>query len=85
VERRHRKEKRLLLHIDYLLNNEATKVTAVLYATGKKPEECGVARIIESNAALPFRGFGCPDCDFDNHLFYAKLLIFLMRECNFSK
>ena len=61
VKRDQRKNKRLFWHIDYLLNNEAAKLTEVYYSAGRKAEECNVSSIIEASGAFPIRGFGCSD------------------------
>ena len=72
VKRHQRKEKLLFWHIDYLLNNEASKVMTVYYVSGKKAEECNVSRMIEASGAFPIRGFGCSDCRCKSHLFIAE-------------
>ena len=77
VKRHQRKEKRLFWHIDYLLNNEASKVIEVYYSAGKKMEECNVSSIIEANGAFLIRGFGCSDCRCKSHLFNAENFEFL--------
>ena len=77
VKRHQRKEKRLFWHIDYLLNNEASIVTAVYYSARKKTDECKVSRMIEANGALPIRDFGCSDCLCKSHLFKAENFEFL--------
>ena len=85
VKRHQRKEKRLFWHIDYLLNNEAARVTSVYHVPRRKAEECTVARLIQDNGALPVRGFGCSDCQCKSHLFMRKALNLLMIGCNLSK
>jgi Uri superfamily endonuclease len=85
VKRHQRKEKRLFWHIDYLLNNEAAKVTAVYHTVGKKKEECIVAGMIEANGALPIRGFGCSDCNCRSHLFRGKTFEFLDKRLQLFK
>ena len=70
VKRHIGKEKRLFWHIDYLLNNEASKVVNAYYVDGDKEEECRIAHLIEKNAGS-FTGFGCSDCNCTSHLFHA--------------
>jgi Uri superfamily endonuclease len=76
VKRHLSKEKRLFWHIDYLLNEEATKVTKVYYLEKGKADECKIAQLISENA-LPIAGFGCSDCNCESHLFFAKDFDFL--------
>jgi Uri superfamily endonuclease len=79
VARHLRHEKRLFWHIDYLLNNEAAKVTTVYYVTGQKAEECSIAGMMEANSAMPIAGFGCSDCRCVSHLFGAGSFGFLEK------
>jgi Uri superfamily endonuclease len=69
VERHLKKEKRFFWHIDYLLNNEVAKVTAVYYVEGQKAQECRIAAFLAANGAVPVLGFGCSDCSCVSHLF----------------
>jgi Uri superfamily endonuclease len=68
IKRHLRKEKRLFWHIDYLLANEAAKITQVLYKKANKTEECKTAKII-GERGKPIAGFGCSDCRCQSHLF----------------
>jgi len=77
VKRHRRRNKHLFWHIDYLLNNKATKIVAVYYSAGNKVKECCVAGVIEATGALPVRGFGCSDCNCESHLFFRKSFEFL--------
>ncbi|MCW4045899.1 MAG: GIY-YIG nuclease family protein [Candidatus Bathyarchaeota archaeon] len=71
VQRHLRKEKRLFWHVDYLLNNEATKIVDVRCKQGDKTEECKIASwMAETNAGVA--GFGCSDCRCKSHLFYVE-------------
>ncbi|MCW4023856.1 MAG: GIY-YIG nuclease family protein [Candidatus Bathyarchaeota archaeon] len=76
VKRHLSKEKRLFWHIDYLLNDEAAKVTKVHYLEKGKADECKIAQLISENA-LSIEGFGCSDCNCKSHLFHAESFDFL--------
>jgi Uri superfamily endonuclease len=68
VSRHLRKEKRKFWHIDYLLDDEATKVIAVFHKQADKTEECAVAKAIgEKGEAVV--GFGASDCSCKSHLY----------------
>lgn len=71
VARHRRREKSLFWHIDYLVNDEAAKVTCVYFAQGSKTDECRIARLFEKNAK-PIVGFGCSDCRCKSHLFRVQ-------------
>jgi Uri superfamily endonuclease len=71
------KKKNLFWHVDYLLNNEAAKVTDIYYLAGRKTQECQIANLVESNGAKPIIGFGCSDCHCKSHLFSAQSFQFL--------
>jgi Uri superfamily endonuclease len=67
VRRHIRKEKRKFWHIDYLLDNDATKIIAVFHKQADKAEECAVAKAIgERGEAVA--GFGSSDCNCKGHL-----------------
>ncbi len=68
VKRHLRREKRLFWHIDYLLANEAAKITQVLFKQADKTWECKTATRIGENGT-PIAGFGCSDCRCRSHLF----------------
>jgi Uri superfamily endonuclease len=68
VRRHLRKEKRRFWHVDYLLNNDAAKVTAVFHKQADKTEECAIAGVI-GESGTPVGGFGSSDCSCKSHLF----------------
>ena len=68
VKRHLRNEKRKFWHIDYLLDNSATKIIKVFYKEAAKPEECKTAESL-SRKNKPIAGFGCSDCNCKSHLF----------------
>jgi len=77
--KRHRSvKKRLFWHIDYLLNNEATKVIVVYYTQGNKTKECKIARLLKENAE-PIASFGCSDYHCKSHLFHAENFLILEK------
>ena len=71
-----RKEKRRFWHIDYLLDNGATKVVEVFYKQANKTEECMFAKVIGERGE-PVDGFGCSDCKCKSHLFRIEDYSFL--------
>ena len=78
IKRHVRSEKRLFWHIDYLLANEASKITQVLYKKANKTEECKTAKII-GERGKPIAGFGCSDCRCKSHLFRIDDYKFLLN------
>lgn len=68
VKRHIRKEKRRFWHIDYLLDNDATKVVEVFHKQADKTEECAIAKVIGERGE-PVDGFGSSDCSCKSHLF----------------
>jgi len=68
VKRHLRKEKRRFWHIDYLLDNDATKVIEVFHKQADKTEECAIAKVIGERGE-PMDGFGSSDCNCKSHLF----------------
>ena len=68
VKRHIRKEKRRFWHIDYLLDNDATKVVEVFHKQADKTEECAIAKVIGKRGE-PVDGFGSSDCSCKSHLF----------------
>jgi Uri superfamily endonuclease len=71
IKRHLRKEKRKHWHIDYLLDNEATKIIKVLFKKANKTEECKTAKTIsEKNKPTP--NFGSSDCNCKSHLYHIK-------------
>lgn len=79
VARHQRKNKRLFWHIDYLLNNPASKIVNVLYKKSGKAEECKIAELL-SKTAEPIPEFGSSDCSCKSHLFYGEEFNFLQKE-----
>jgi Uri superfamily endonuclease len=77
VTRHLRREKRLFWHIDYLLANEAAKITQVLFKQADKTWECKTAKRI-GEKCTPIAGFGCSDCRCKSHLFQIGDYTFLM-------
>jgi Uri superfamily endonuclease len=77
VKRHLRSEKRLFWHIDYLLANDAAKITEVLFKKADKTEECPTANRI-GEKGTPIAGFGCSDCHCTSHLFRIGDYTFLL-------
>lgn len=67
VERHLRKAKRKFWHIDYLLGNDAVKVSKVFYKKAGKHEECKIAKRI-SETGIGVKSFGSSDCKCQSHL-----------------
>jgi Uri superfamily endonuclease len=78
VKRHLRKEKRKFWHIDYLLDNDATKVMKVLHKQADKTEECAIAKVIGERGE-PVDGFGSSDCSCKSHLFRIEDYWFLQE------
>ena len=77
--RRHlRKEKKKFWHIDYLLDNDATKIIKVFVKKANKLEECKIAKTI-CKKSKPISGFGSSDCNCESHLFHIKEYRFLQE------
>jgi Uri superfamily endonuclease len=68
VKRHLGKEKRRFWHVDYLLDDDATKVVEVFYEQADKTEECAIAGVIGERGE-PIDGFGSSDCRCKSHLF----------------
>jgi len=68
VKRHLRKEKRKFWRVDYLLDNDATKVIEVFHKQADKTEECAIAKVIGERGE-PMDGFGSSDCSCKSHLF----------------
>jgi Uri superfamily endonuclease len=78
IQRHFRKDKHKFWHIDYLLDNDATKITKVFFKKANKPEECKTAKLIgEKNK--PTHDFGCSDCNCKSHLFHIHDYRFLQN------
>jgi Uri superfamily endonuclease len=69
IKRHLRKGKRKFWHVDYLLDNEATKVVEVFQRQADKAEECTIAGVIGERGE-PIDGFGSSDCSCKSHLFH---------------
>jgi Uri superfamily endonuclease len=78
IKRHLGKEKRLFWHIDYLLNDSATRIVKVLYKQADKTEECEIAKVIGERGE-PIGGFGCSDCNCKSHLFHIGDYSFLQE------
>jgi Uri superfamily endonuclease len=78
VKRHLRKGKRKFWHVDYLLDNETTKVVEVLQQQADKAEECAIAGVIGERGE-PIDGFGSSDCSCKSHLFRIGDLGFLQE------
>ncbi len=79
IARHQRKEKRLFWHIDYLLNNPASKILTILYKNSGKIEECKIAELLGKKAE-PISKFGSSDCSCKSHLFHGDNFNFLKEE-----
>jgi Uri superfamily endonuclease len=87
IERHTRKEKRRFWHVDYLLENPASKIVAVFFKEAPKTTECAIAEAIDQRGEAVV-GFGCSDCRCLSHLHRIKDADFLlgsMRELKMPK
>lgn len=71
VSRHLRKEKRVFWHIDYLLDNDSTKVLKVFHKQADKTKECTIAKVVGKRGE-PIGGFGSSDCGCKSHLFRIR-------------
>jgi Uri superfamily endonuclease len=78
VKRHLGKEKRRFWHIDYFLDNGATKVVGVFHKQADKTEECAIAKVIGERGE-PMDGFGSSDCNCKSHLFRIRDYRFLLE------
>ncbi len=78
IKRHLRSEKRKFWHIDYLIDNPASKVIKVFLKEGDKAEECKIAKGL-SRKSEPVAGFGCSDCNCRSHLFLIKNCEFIQE------
>lgn len=78
VKRHLRKEKRKFWHVDYLLDDDATKVVKVFHKQADKTEECAIAKVI-SERGEPIHDFGSSDCNCKSHLYRIKDYEFLQE------
>ena len=78
IKRHLRKQKSIFWHIDYLLDNPASKPVKIFFKQAGKTEECRIAQQIGTlNEAVI--GFGCSDCNCKSHLFRIKETLFLQK------
>ena len=78
VKRHIRKEKRRFWHVDYFLDNEATKVVEVFQQQADKTEECAIAKVIGERGES-IDDFGSSDCSCKSHLFRIRDYGFLQE------
>jgi Uri superfamily endonuclease len=76
VERHLRKDKRKFWHVDYLLDDNATKIVEVFHKQADKTKECAIAEVIGERGE-PIKGFGSSDCNCTSHLFCIRDYEFL--------
>ena len=69
IGRHLRSEKKKFWHIDYLLDNSASKIVEVFFKKGDKAEECKTAKALNERNK-PIADFGCSDCNCKSHLFH---------------
>jgi Uri superfamily endonuclease len=70
INRHLRSDKKLHWHIDYLLNNNSSKIISYfVLETDNKSFECRIADELKKRAEL-IPEFGCTDCKCTAHLFY---------------
>ncbi|TRO42827.1 GIY-YIG nuclease family protein [Candidatus Bathyarchaeota archaeon] len=84
VERHFIREKRRFWHIDYLLENPATRIVTVFYKKAPKTSECVIAEAIGKRGEA-VAGFGCSDCRCRSHLFRIDDYAFLRGFMNESQ
>ena len=78
IKRHLRKQKRVFWHIDYLLDNPASKTVKIFFKQASKTEECTIAQEISARNEAVI-GFGCSDCNCKSHLFRIKNILFLQE------
>jgi Uri superfamily endonuclease len=61
--------KKIFWHVDYLLDNEDSKLVDIVFAVDNRKWECELAAEI-SNSGNEILGFGCSDCKCSSHLFH---------------
>jgi len=76
IERHLRKEKRRFWHVDYLLENPASRIVAVFFKEAPKTSECAIAETIGKRGEAVV-SFGCSDCHCRSHLFRVNDCDFL--------
>lgn len=80
IERHFRREKRKFWHIDYFLDDLATKIVKTYVSNASKAQECLIAREI-GQKGVPIAGFGCSDCKCRSHLVRLDSLELLQLHC----
>ena len=72
LQRHLRKEKNIFWHIDYLLDNQKSKILQIWTNDTKK--ECQTAELFlnDSTAEIVKKGFGSSDCKCFTHLFFVQ-------------
>lgn len=78
VERHLKREKRMFWHIDYLLQNPASKIVRIFYEPASRAEECKLAKQIEAKGEA-VASFGSSDCRCKSHLFRIENYEFLQE------
>ena len=81
IERHVRKEKCRFWHVDYLLENPASRTIAVFFKDAPKTSECAIAEAIGQRGEA-VAGFGCSDCHCRSHLFRVDEYDFLRTFMN---
>ena len=76
VKRHLRKNKRKFWHVDYLLDDDATRVVKVFHKQADKSGECAIAKVIGERGE-PIHNFGSSDCNCKSHLFRIRDYEFL--------
>jgi Uri superfamily endonuclease len=89
IKRHLRKNKPIFWHIDYLLNNEFTRVTKVFFKQADKTQECVIANMTKKYGE-EIAGFGSTDCQCNSHLFRLfsetpQFALDLMKELEIDK
>lgn len=78
IERHLGRKEHQLWHIDYLLDNEATKILKVFQKEAEKAKECEIVKQI-SEGRMPIEGFGSSDCKCSSHPIRIEDYKFLRR------
>jgi Uri superfamily endonuclease len=76
IERHSRKEKQRFWHVDYLLENPASRIVKVFFKEAPKTSECAIAEAIGQRGEA-VAGFGCSDCHCQSHLYNINSYDFL--------
>ena len=62
-------DKKLHWHIDYLLKNENSEISEILFNVSDEKIECELSQKI---SATGINDFGCSDCECMTHLYYFE-------------